>query len=502
MSKTVDEKVVEMKFDNSHFEKNVQGTLSTLDKLKAKLNFGGAAKGFQEIESASKKVNLDGLANGIQTVQMKFSAMEVVGVTALANITNAAVDAAKNITMSLLGIPAMKAGFDEYQMTMNTVQTLVNSTGKNIDVVNQSLKELDDYADKTVYSTADMFNNIYKFTNAGVDLEDAKTAMIGIANATAYAGQGAQQASIAYYNLAQSMSMGYLTTIDFKSINLANIATKEFKERLAEAAVAAGTLQKVEDGLYSTGKKSYTLQALFTQGLSDQWATTEVMMDVFKQYGSQETAIGQKAWKAAQEVKTFSMMLETLKAQAGTGWKDTWQILFGNLDQAKRVWTGLTNFIGHFVDVIDNWRNRILKIAMDNPLRAIFDKINNSEALKAFQEVTDKVKQTSKTLEEYQDMVWRIWRGDFNNQPYREALVEAEGYSYGVTQSLVNLTAKLDENGRGWRAISQITEDDVIAAEKEFGIEAEEITETLTEQTEAIKELTDEQLKQIGLTDV
>lgn len=501
MSKTVDEKVVEMKFDNSHFERNVQGTLSTLDKLKAKLNFGGAAKSFEQIEDASKKVSFDGLTNGLQTVQMKFSAMEVVGVTALANITNAAVDAAKNITMSLLGIPAMKAGFEEYSMTMNTVQTLVNSTGKSIDEVNKSLKELDEYADKTVYSTADMFNNIYKFTNAGISLEDAKTAMIGIANATAHAGQGARQASIAYYNLAQSMSMGYLTRIDYKSIALANINTDAWKNKMVEAAIAAGTLQKVEDNLYKAGQKQYTLQALFTEGLQEQWATTDVMMDVFKQYGDQETEIGKKAWAAAQEVKTFSMMLETLRAQAGTGWKDTWAILFGDLEQSKRVWTGLTNFIGYFVNAIDNWRNRILDIAMNNPLKAIYDKINNSEALKAFQEVTDKVKQTSKTLEEYQNMVWRIWRGDFNNQPYREALVEAEGYSYGVTQSLVNLSARLDENGRGWRAISQITEDDVISAEKEFGIEAEEITETLTEQTEAIKELTDEKLKEIGLTD-
>ena len=501
MSKTIDEKVVEMRFDNKHFESNVQTTMSTLDKLKAKLNLTGASKGLENVSTAAKKVNMDGLVSGLNTVHSKFSALEVIGVGALLNIGNAAANAGKRLVSSLSGIQAAMSGFNEYSMTMNTVQTLVNSTGKSIKEVEDQLKELDEYADKTVYSTADMFNNIYKFTNAGIDLDTAKTAMIGIANATAYAGQGAQQASIAYYNLAQSMSMGYLTTIDYKSLNLANIATKEFKQRMADAAVAAGTLKKVGDDLYNTGKKEYSLQALFTEGLKDQWATTNVMMDVFKQYGSMETEIGKKAWAAAQEVKTFGMMMESLKAQAGTGWKDTWQILFGSLDEAKRMWTGLANFIGKIIDGVSKWRNTILDIAMNNPLKELFDKINNSSALKTFQDITDKVKNTTKTLEEYQDMITKIWRGDYKNQPYRKALVEAEGYNYEVTQSLVNLTDEIAGYGKGWTAISKITEEDVVAAEKKYGIYAEQTTETVKEEKKALEELTDERLKAAGLTD-
>ena len=501
MSKTIDEKVVEMRFDNKHFESNVQTTMSTLDKLKAKLNLTGASKGLENVSTAAKKVNMDGLVSGLNTVHSKFSALEVIGVGALLNIGNAAANAGKRLVASLSGIQAAMAGFNEYSMTMNTVQTLVNSTGKSVKEVEGHLKELDEYADKTVYSTADMFNNIYKFTNAGIDLDTAKTAMIGIANATAYAGQGAQQASIAYYNLAQSMSMGYLTTIDYKSLNLANIATKEFKERMADAAVAAGTLKQVGDDLYSTGKKEYSLQALFTEGLKDQWATTNVMMDVFKQYGSQETEIGKAAWAAAQEVKTFGMMMESLQAQAGTGWKETWQILFGDLDEAKRMWTGLANFIGNIIDGVSRWRNTFLDIAMNNPLKELFDKINNSSAVKTFQEITDKVSQTTKTLEEYQNMVTKIWKGDYKNQPYRKALVEQAGYNYEVTQSLVNLTDEIAGYGKGWTVISQITQEDVVAAEKKFGIYAEQTTDTINEQKKVIEELTEERLKAAGLSD-
>ena len=501
MSKTIDEKVVEMRFDNKHFESNVQTTMSTLDKLKAKLNLTGASKGLENVSTAAKKVNMDGLVSGLNTVHSKFSALEVIGVGALLNIGNAAANAGKRLISSLSGIQAAMQGFNEYSMTMNTVQTLVNSTGKSVKEVEGQLKELDEYADKTVYSTADMFNNIYKFTNAGIDLDTAKTAMIGIANATAYAGQGAQQASMAYYNLAQSLSTGYLTTIDYRSLNLANIVTKDLKQSLADTAVQMGTLKKVGDNLYSTGKKQYNLQQLFSEALSDQWATNDVMMKVFGDYANAETEVGKRAWDAATKVKTFSGMMASLQAQAGTGWKDTWQILFGSLDEAKRMWTGLANFIGKIIDGVSKWRNTILDIAMNNPLKELFDKINNSSVLKTFQDITDKVKNTTKTLEEYQDMITKIWRGDYKNQPYRKALVEAEGYNYEVTQSLVNLTDEIAGYGKGWTAISKITQEDVVAAEKKYGIYAEQTTETVKEEKKALEELTDERLKAAGLTD-
>ena len=501
MSKTIDEKVVEMRFDNKHFESNVQTTMSTLDKLKAKLNLTGASKGLENVSTAAKKVNMDGLVSGLNTVHSKFSALEVIGVGALLNIGNAAANAGKRLVSSLSGIQAAMSGFNEYELTMNTIQTIMNSTGKSADEVKKKLETLDEYADKTVYSTADMFNNIYKFTNAGIDLDTATQAMIGIANATADAGQGAQQASIAYYNLAQSLSTGYLTTIDYRSLNLANIVTKDLKQSLADTAVQMGTLKKVGDNLYSTGKKQYNLQQLFSEALSDQWATTDVMMKVFGDYANAETEIGKRAWDAATKVKTFSGMMESLKAVAGTGWKKTWELILGDIEPATKMWTGLAKFISKILNSISNWRNTILDIAMNNPLKELFDKINNSSALKTFQDITDKVKNTTKTLEEYQDMITKIWRGDYKNQPYRKALVEAEGYNYEVTQSLVNLTDEIAGYGKGWTAISKITQEDVVAAEKKYGIYAEQTTETVKEEKKALEELTDERLKAAGLTD-
>lgn len=481
MSTTVDQRVVEMRFDNRHFEKNTRETMSTLDKLKQKLNFSGASKGLENINSSANKVNMSGMSNALDNVRSKFSALEVVGITALANITNSAVNAGKRIVKSLTVDPVMD-GWKEYELTMNTIQTIMNSTGKSADEIQKKLKALDDYADKTVYSTADMFNNIYKFTNAGIDLDTATQAMIGIANATADAGQGAQQASIAYYNLAQSLSTGYLTTIDYKSLNLANIMTNDLKKSLAETAVKAGTLTKAGDGLYAIGKSQYNLQQLFTEALKDQWATADVLMEVFGEYADAETEVGKRAWKAATEVKTFTGMMESLKATAGTGWKETWQIIFGDLDEAKEFWTGISNFLGGIISSVNDFRNKVLESALGRSFKAIVN---------TMQSVTEPIKHVSKTVQDYNKLVDQIIRGDFKNAPVRFQLLAEAGYDWAHAQNLVN-----ERLGFSKRYATNYGE-----SQKELAKNQEKVTKSTTDYLLELIKLSDAQLKSKGYSD-
>lgn len=377
MSTTIDSKVVEMQFDNKHFEKNVQTSLGTLDKLKQSLNLTGASKGLENVTAAAKNCNLSPLSSAAESVKLKFSALEVMAVTALGNITNSAVNAGKRIVSSLTIAP-VGDGFKEYEMMLNAIQTTMAGTGKTASEVEAELKKLDEYADKTVYSTADMLTNLPKFTNAGVELEVAREAMIGIANATALAGGDASKASIAFYNLGQAIGTGYLTRMDYNSINNAGIATMEWKNQMVEAAIAMGTLTKVGDDAYKAGNKTLTLQQLFIDGLQEQWATTDVMVKVFGDYGNETTEIGKKAYSAAQDIKTFTQMMESLKATAGTGWKDTWQLIVGDLDDAKSMWTSVTNAISGVLTGISDARNEILKGALNSNWEKLTEKINEA----------------------------------------------------------------------------------------------------------------------------
>lgn len=440
MSDEIDRRVVEMQFRNEDFERNADKTISTLDKLKIALH-------------------LEGAASGVEAVAAKFSALQVVGATALANITNSAVNAGKKI-VNALAIEPITSGFSEYELKMNSVRTIMSSTSESIETVNKYLEELNEYSDKTIYSFSDMTQNIGKFTNAGVKLEDAVMAIKGISNEAAVSGANANEASRAMYNFAQALSSGSVKLIDWKSIENANMATVEFKQQLIDTALELGTLVKEGDKYKSTttdltGKVSdaFTTTTMFNESLSSQWMTTDVLVKTLKKYADETTEIGKKAYEAAGEVTTFSKMCDTLKETAQSGWAKTWEIVFGDLETAKKIFTPLTNTIGGLLDKMSDFRNNLLEGALSkSPLMTLADKL---DSLKGEESTVEGV---TKSLAEMQDVVNRVWRGDYGNGQKRWHSLDNEGFDSKVVQSLVNLGYQYS-----------LTIDDINAAYAKYG---------------------------------
>ena len=254
MSKTVDERVVEMRFDNKNFESNVATSMSTLEKFKQKLKFDGATKGLEDINSASKRVNMSGLGSSVDAVSAKFSALQVMGVTALANITNSAVNAGKNI-VSALTIDPVKSGFAEYETQMNAVQTILANTqkeGTNVTIVNKALDELNTYADKTIYNFTEMTRNIGTFTAAGAKLDTSVNAIKGIANLAALSGSTSQQASTAMYQLSQALAAGKVQLMDWNSVVNAGMGGQVFQDALIRTSEHLKTGAKEAIKTYGT----------------------------------------------------------------------------------------------------------------------------------------------------------------------------------------------------------------------------------------------------------
>lgn len=242
MSTTVDQRVVEMRFDNKQFENNVQSSLSTIDKLKRSLNLEGAAKGLENVNAAAKNCNMSGLSGAVETVRVKFSALEVMAITALANITNSALNAGKKI-VSALTIDPIKTGFAEYETQINAVQTILANTsskGTTLDQVNNALDELNKYADMTIYNFTEMTRNIGTFTAAGVDLDQSVSAIKGIANLAAVSGSTSQQASTAMYQLSQALASGTVKLQDWNSVVNAGMGGAVFQDALKETAKVHG----------------------------------------------------------------------------------------------------------------------------------------------------------------------------------------------------------------------------------------------------------------------
>lgn len=442
MSKEVDERVVSMQFDNKHFERNVQTTMSTLDKLKEKLHLPGAAKGLQEVDAAAKRVDLSSMGKAAETVGLKFNAMYTIADQALRNITNSAMAAGKRI-VSALTIDPVKTGFKEYELKMDSVKTIMASTGESIETVNKYLEELNEYSDQTIYSFSDMTQNIGKFTNAGVELKDAVMAIKGISNEAAVSGANANEASRAMYNFAQALSAGYVKLIDWKSIELANMGTKEFKEQLIETAVELGTVVKVGDKYQTTTtdmngniSELFTSTSAFNESLSAQWMTTEVLVETLKDYADETTDIGKKAFAAAQDVTKLSQMFDVLKETAQSGWARTWEILFGDLEQAKALFTPLTEFFSKIITGMNDARNAVLESALGRSFKAMIEPIKGLS--KAVDTISEPIKEITKTLEDYNKVVKEVIKGDWGNTDKRWKALADAGYDWATVQNMVN----------------------------------------------------------------
>ena len=499
MSNSIDSKVVEMKFDNRDFEANVKNTMSTLDKLKDKLKFKGAEAGLTSIQKASDKIDFSGVSNGLDIASVKFSAFQVAGITAISNITNSLLGLGKNL-INTFAIEPRTQGFDEYELKMGSVQNIMNATGASVEEVGRYLDELNTYADKTIYSFSDMTANIGKFTNAGVGLDKAVAAIQGISNEAAISGANANEASRAMYNFAQALSQGSVKLIDWKSIELANMATVDFKNQLIQTAVSMGTLVEQNGKYISTTKDAtghvsaaFDATSMFNDSLSSQWLTTDVLVTTLGRYADETTDIGKKAFAAAKDVKTFSMMWDTLKESAGSGWAETFELIFGNFEEAKTLWTGLTTVFSDVISKISTARNTLVKSVMQGSWGQFVDKItaagisldsfkskltdianahgidinsliekygsfeaalsrcDNAGALVAetLKNLVDASKaagnsqdQFNQKLLSFQDTVKRVWNSDLKTSEERYQALTDAGYDYSKVQDLVNKTVK------------------------------------------------------------
>lgn len=557
MSRTIDERVVSMEFDNSKFESNVKTSLSTLDKLKEALKFSGASKGIEDFSSS------------IEQTGNKFSALEVIATGALLRIGSQAVSAGEKLLKSI-SVDQIATGWKKFSDKTTSVATLV-AQGNAIEDVNRQLEGLMWFTDETSYNFTDMVANIAKFTATGKNLEDSVTAMEGIATWAALSGQNAATASRAMYQLSQALGAGYMRREDWRSIQTASMDTDEFRQKVLDTAVALGTLKKNADDTYSSliAKTDAFTKTQFVESLTEgQWFTADVMMSVYKEYasavdaiqekiidGTYETAseameaireksreftaqglieeeaidkaiielgyvdkagtalfdnFGLKALEAAQQARTFTDAIDSVRDAVSTKWSKSFEIIFGDANEATKIWTDLANGLWEVFAAGGDARNDWLKGALNSSwseltkqikdcgvevnafekavsnvaknngididslvkeygsLEKAFQsgKISASDASsiisKTIKSLTGDVKDSKKSLEEYQKLISDIWNGEWKNGAERKKLLTDAGYDAKFVQDLVN-------KGRDYKLV--------------------------------LEDLNDAQLKSIGLTD-
>lgn len=508
MGKQIDERVVEMRFENGQFESNVKQSMSTIERLKSALKFNDQSKGLENVAAATKKVDMNQLAGSVDKVKVSFSALQVVAATALSRITNSALTAGKNIVSALTLDPVI-SGFQEYETKMNAVQTImanVSSKGKTIADVNAVLDELNHYADKTIYNFTEMTRNIGTFTAAGVDLNVAATAIQGIANLAATSGSNAQQASSAMYQLSQALAAGTLKLQDWNSVIYAGMGGEIFQEGLKQTAREMGIQvdamikkngsfrESLKEGWISADVLNTTLKKFTVEGAEEYCKQMEASGKYTKEMSAKVMEQARTMEDAATKIKTFTQLWDTMKESAQSGWTETWELVFGDFEQAKETFSALGDLLTGFVQKAAERRNAILRDAMGGGEDAwkrigsivedagikmddfqkrmievgkkhgvvteqmIKDAGGFTESLKSGWASADIVKETinsyiesgsrvtestedmTKKLETFQKVVDEVWRGKWSTAPERYQMLAKAGYDYAKVQELVNKT--------------------------------------------------------------
>lgn len=378
MGKQIDERVVEMRFENGQFESNVKQSMSTIERLKSALKFNDQSKGLENVAAATKKVDMNQLASSVDKVKVSFSALQVVAATALSRITNSALTAGKNIVSALTLDPVI-SGFQEYETKMNAVQTImanVSSKGKTIADVNAVLDELNHYADKTIYNFTEMTRNIGTFTAAGVDLNTAATAIQGISNLAATAGSNSTQASTAMYQLSQALAAGTVKLQDWSSVVSAGMGGEIFQEGLKQTAREMGIqvdamikksgsfIESLKEGWISADVLNTTLKKFTVEGAEQYCKQMEASGKYTKEMSAKVIEQARTMEDAATKIKTFTQLWDTLKESAQSGWTESWEIIIGDFEEAKESLSKLGEMLTGFVQKAADRRNAILRDAM------------------------------------------------------------------------------------------------------------------------------------------
>lgn len=442
MGREIDERVVQMKFENGQFEKGISTSIRSMEELKKGMNFDEAVKGFDKLDRSARSFKLDGLASGVEAVRVKFDLLQITAFNVLNRISNKAIDTGERLVKSL-SIEQVSVGWDKFAEKTGSVQTIMaatskqfTDTGEQMSYVNEQLDKLNWFTDETSYNFVDMVNNIGKFTSNNIALDESVTAMQGIANWAAISGANAGEASRAMYNMSQSMSAGAMKLQDWISIENANMGTAAFKEMAIQMALTAGTLKRNGDKIVTVNKGIEVSVEKFRDTLSAGWLDKNVMMSTLNEYGqatnklnkwitelseaeedhadlltsdlvgaiddfqsgsktaeqiakdwgislektqeilndfsSDTDKFGLKAFKAAQEAKTFEDAINSVKDAVSTGWMKSFEYIFGDYLEAKEFFTDLAEVLYSIFAEGSVARNKMLKEWKDKGGRDMF----------------------------------------------------------------------------------------------------------------------------------
>lgn len=369
-----DDILMRLKWDSSQFDKAAENTLALLSKVDETL--GSFAKsgisGIDDLSNSFGKLDIDGLNSAIEGVSSHFTLFGRIGEEAIGRIASAITDLGSKITgmVNDLTLAPIASGFEEYGLLMDSTQVILANSGESLEYIDEALEKLNHYADQTIYNFSHMTNAIGRFTAAGVDLDDSVEAIQGLSNLSAMVGVSAEQNSNAMDALAKALSTGSLKLQQWYSFErTGGLAGQLFRDNLIETAKELGYFDRSWTDSMGKMKQGSELlndaQTNFRETLKYGWVDEDVLISTLKKFTDTETELGQAAFKAATEVRTWKKLWDALTEAAQSSWSETYKYIFGNYEESTKFWTAINDEVSKFIGAVGDSRNEMLKFWHD-----------------------------------------------------------------------------------------------------------------------------------------
>ena len=242
MADVVENRVVEMQFDNKDFEKNASTSLSTLEKLKESLQFKNSSKGFQEVQNGIRKLDFSPIQDSISSIDNAFTGLAgSIKRNFFDEIAREAINVGKTLYSNTIG--QIQSGGKRRALNIEQAKFKVAGLGADWDAVYEDM----DYAvSGTAYGIDEAANAASQFLASSVKTgDDMKAALRGISGIAA-------MSSSSYSDIANiftaAAGKGKVQAMELNRISLHGI------NAAAELAKAMGTTEEAVRDMASKGE--------------------------------------------------------------------------------------------------------------------------------------------------------------------------------------------------------------------------------------------------------
>ncbi|MBP5597062.1 MAG: hypothetical protein J6Y02_16885, partial [Pseudobutyrivibrio sp.] len=217
MPNSVDNRVVEMRFDNKQFEKNIHQSMQSLQKLDKTLDMTDSTKKFKKFENTVNNADFSKMEKSLQFIEYRLSALGMTSAKVINTITDKIGGGISKLYNMSFG--QIKSGGMARALKLEHANFMLDGILKDAEKVKDIMDNaVSPAVDGTAYGLDAAANAASQFVASGIeDIDKLKTALTGISGVAAMSGSEYEEIAHIFTKVAASGRMMGDTVVELST---------------------------------------------------------------------------------------------------------------------------------------------------------------------------------------------------------------------------------------------------------------------------------------------